>query len=285
MRQFLMSIVCLAICQVIYGQVEKAKEFLNKYNENIISQIHQHKRFKYKVYSDYTDKNNENFKKADKTFQDIRQSYQKEAADIDLTNLDKYSKRQFRFILSSLTTKDAYVTDNIFNIKRRMEKAFQDARVLHDPKIMRSVNNTSNETLHLDINILNGILADQKADPDEKLYAWKSYRNAIGPKIRTDYAEFVRLKNVMARANGYADEGAYKRRNYEVDNLEEIAEEFWEELKPFYEELHAYVRFRMSQKFGKHFKRDEAMPAHLLGNMWALTWTGIFDHIVPYPGR
>ena len=26
------------------------------------------------------------------------------------------------------------------------------------------------------------------------------------------------------------------------------------------------------------------MPAHLLGNMWALTWDGVWDHIKPYPG-
>lgn len=258
---------------------------MDRYNKDIVKETHQQKRQKYKVYSDYTEKNNADFKEADNILQKLKESYQKEAATIDLTDLDESSKRQFQYILSSLAPTDAYVTDNIFDIKRRMEKAFQEARVPHDPKFIKSVNNTSNETLQLDINVLNKILGDLNAEPEEKLHAWKSYRDAIGPKVRTDYAEFVRFKNMVARANGYADEGAYKRRNYEVNNLEEIAEKFWEELKPFYEELHAYVRFRMSQKFGEHFKRDEAMPAHLLGNMWALTWTGIYDHIVPYPGK
>ena len=50
------------------------------------------------------------------------------------------------------------------------------------------------------------------------------------------------------------------------------------EVKPFYEQLHCFVRGKLNQKYGdKVVSKSEAIPAHLLGNMWAQSWDNLVD--------
>jgi len=74
----------------------------------------------------------------------------------------------------------------------------------------------------------------------------------------------VKLNNIGARENGYQDAGDYRRKAYEVDNLDEIAEKFLVEMQPMYEELHGYVRYKLSKVY-KELEGDDLIPAHLLG--------------------
>ena len=39
-------------------------------------------------------------------------------------------------------------------------------------------------------------------DWDELLWAWKSWRDATGPKMTKDYTEFISLQNEAAKFNG-----------------------------------------------------------------------------------
>jgi peptidyl-dipeptidase A len=61
----------------------------------------------------------------------------------------------------------------------------------------------------------------------------------------------------------------------EVDRL-------WEQLKPLYLQLHAYVRARLVQQYGAGVVPPDGMiPAHLLGNLWAQEWGNIYDLVAP----
>ena len=57
----------------------------------------------------------------------------------------------------------------------------------------------------------------------------------------------------------------------QTDNLEEIAENLWQEVKPLYEELHAYVRRKLYNYYKENAPEYDgitefgAIPAHLLG--------------------
>ena len=95
----------------------------------------------------------------------------------------------------------------------------------------------------------------------------------------------MKLNNIGARENGFKDAGDYKRKQYEIDNLEEISERLLEDMQPFYRELHGYVRYRLSRKYPDQIQSDGLIPAHLLGNMWAQYWVNIFDDVAPYPGN
>ena len=64
----------------------------------------------------------------------------------------------------------------------------------------------------------------------------------------------------------YEDTGAYWRSWYETPNFEHDVRDLFEELKPFYEQLHAFVRRRLKQQYGDSvFPASGHIPAHLLG--------------------
>ncbi|XP_053309980.1 angiotensin-converting enzyme [Spea bombifrons] len=124
----------------------------------------------------------------------------------------------------------------------------------------------------------------QSRDYDELLFAWKGWRDASGKKIRSDFNRYVELTNKAAQLNGYADNGEYWRSWYETPTLESDLENLYQELQPLYLNLHAYVRRALHKKYGdQKINLNGPIPAHLLGNMWAQSWSNIFDLVVPYP--
>ncbi|XP_029383471.1 angiotensin-converting enzyme isoform X1 [Echeneis naucrates] len=130
---------------------------------------------------------------------------------------------------------------------------------------------------------LQKIMAESR-DYDELLFAWKGWRDAAGKVLRQDYKRYVELANKAATLNGHSDNGAFWRSLYETPTFEEDLESLWKELEPLYQNVHAYVRRALYNKYGSKFINLKGpIPAHLLGNMWAQTWSGIMDLAIPYP--
>uniref|UniRef100_A0AAQ5YAB6 Angiotensin-converting enzyme n=1 Tax=Amphiprion ocellaris TaxID=80972 RepID=A0AAQ5YAB6_AMPOC len=124
----------------------------------------------------------------------------------------------------------------------------------------------------------------QSRDYDELLFAWKGWRDSAGKVIREDYKRYVDLANKAATLNGHSDNGAFWRSLYETPTFEADLETLWKELEPLYLNVHAYVRRALYKKYGpKYISLRGPIPAHLLGNMWAQTWSGIMDLAIPYP--
>jgi peptidyl-dipeptidase A len=120
-------------------------------------------------------------------------------------------------------------------------------------------------------------------DAGQLLDLWKGW-HAVGVAMRPKYARFVELSNQGSRELGVADTGALWRSRYDMPGKQfsEELERTWKQLQPLYEELHAYVRFKLIQKYGQAARRADGMiPAHLLGNMWAQEWGNIYDLVAP----
>ncbi|XP_063816075.1 angiotensin-converting enzyme [Pseudophryne corroboree] len=127
-------------------------------------------------------------------------------------------------------------------------------------------------------------LLAKSRDYDELLFAWKGWRDASGKKMRDHYKSYVDLGNKAAVMNGHGDNGAYWRSWYETPTLETDVENLYHELQPLYLKLHAYVRRALYKKYGEQkVNLKGPIPAHLLGNMWAQSWSNIYDLLVPYP--
>lgn len=45
------------------------------------------------------------------------------------------------------------------------------------------------------------------------------------------------------------------------------------------------MRHTLKQKFGDLIDEKGSLPAHLLGNMWAQSWEGIYKYTAPYPNK
>ncbi len=138
----------------------------------------------------------------------------------------------------------------------------------------------------LELPDLERILAKTR-DYDEALDAWRGWQRTARPQ-KARFARYVELANHGAREAGFADTGALWKSGYDMppEQLEAEADRLWAVMKPFYEELHCYVRGRLQQKYGKDKVPDgKPIPAHLLGNMWAQEWEELFDLLEPYKGQ
>jgi peptidyl-dipeptidase A len=126
------------------------------------------------------------------------------------------------------------------------------------------------------------ILASSR-DPQELLNAWKGW-HAIAPPMRQRYERLVDLANQGAREMGFADVGAMWRARYDMppDDFSKELDRLWGQVRPLYVSLHAYVRWKLAEKYGKDLvKEDAPIPAHLLGNMWSQEWNNIYPLVAP----
>jgi peptidyl-dipeptidase A len=123
-------------------------------------------------------------------------------------------------------------------------------------------------------------------DWDELLDAWNGW-HTISPEIQPLFSKYVALVNEGAKNLGFDDDGALWKSRYDMTpaQFESEMERLWGQVKPLYEDLHCYVRGRLAQKYAGKMKDDGAIPAHLLGNMWAQEWGNIYDVVEPYPGE
>ena len=133
----------------------------------------------------------------------------------------------------------------------------------------------------LDIDQLNDIMRTS-TDPAKLLDAWRGWRT-ISPPIRPLFAKYVDLGNKGARELGFADMGAMWRSKYDMppDQFPAELDRLWEQVKPLYLSLHAYVRWKLREKYGDIVPASGPIPAHLLGNMWAQEWENIYPLVAP----
>lgn len=70
---------------------------------------------------------------------------------------------------------------------------------------------------------------------------------------------------------------------YEDENFMENLSDVFYKIEPLYKELHAYVRRKLSLRYGfERIRVDGPIPAHLLGNLWAQNWKSIIDLVQPF---
>src|ERR1700735_2454706 len=134
----------------------------------------------------------------------------------------------------------------------------------------------------LSLNDLENIMANSR-DPVELQRAWIGW-HAIAPPMRERYSRMVELANEGAREVGFSDVGAMWRSNYDMPPGVFSAEmdRLWEQVRPLYVSLHAYVRTQLLKKYGPNvIPADGDIPAHLLGNMWAQDWANIYPLVAP----
>ncbi len=120
-------------------------------------------------------------------------------------------------------------------------------------------------------------------DYDELLEMWQGWRS-VSPAMKPLYERQSELANEGAQGLGYKDLGAMWRSNYDMpaDDFAKELDRLWGQVKPLYDDLHCYVRSELGEQYGTDkVPQDQAIPAHLLGNMWAQSWGNIYDLVAP----
>jgi peptidyl-dipeptidase A len=134
----------------------------------------------------------------------------------------------------------------------------------------------------LDLEDLTRLMANSR-NAAELLDAWRGW-HAIARPMRQEFARYVDLANKGARELGFADDGAMWRAKYDMppDDFAKELDRLWEQVRPLYLSLHAYVRARLREKYGADLvPADGPIPSHLLGNMWGQTWDNIYPLVAP----
>jgi len=132
---------------------------------------------------------------------------------------------------------------------------------------------------------LEAVLASSR-DYDELLDVWQGWRT-VSPAYRETYQRFVELGNQGAKDSGFEDLADAWKSNYDMSPAEFTTEarRLWDQVKPFYDELHCHVRAKLGEEYGEDkVPQDGPIPAHLLGNMWSQTWDNIYPIMEPYKG-
>jgi peptidyl-dipeptidase A len=120
-------------------------------------------------------------------------------------------------------------------------------------------------------------------DPARLKEVWLGW-HAQSPAYKQDYAKYVELSNKGARTMGFADTGALWRSRYDMapDAFSAEMERLWQQVKPLYDSLHTYTRYKLRQAYGPDaVPADGPIPAHLLGNMWAQSWDNLYPILKP----
>jgi peptidyl-dipeptidase A len=133
----------------------------------------------------------------------------------------------------------------------------------------------------LDVEKITEIMATSR-DPKRLFEVWDGW-HSIGAPMKKDYTRFAELSNAGARELGFADTGAMWRSKYDMpaDDFAREVDRLWDQVRPLYVSLHAYVRMKLREKYGDAVPASGPLPAHLLGNIWAQDWSNIYDLVAP----
>jgi peptidyl-dipeptidase A len=265
-------VVEMSSAAVDQGEENRTLAFLKYYNEHAAREEYKVNEGSWKYATNLTEQNQAAKTKTSVAFSLFMQNARKNASNFDINKLSEDSKRQIKMIRATASPNNKDDLKASSNLEGQMENIYSSSKVI----------DSDGSQLALDPD-LSKILRTNR-DYERLLFAWKGWRDVTGPKLRPLYKTFVELSNKGAKANNWTDTGAWWRSWYEVDNLESIVEGLYENLKPLYEELHAYVRYKLSKTYSK-VDKNGPIPAHLFGNMWSQSWVNIYDLVEPYKGQ
>ncbi len=199
--------------------------------------------------------------------------YAKQATRFDGLKLDAETARKLKLLKLSLTIatpSDPKESEELTRIVSAMEGTYGKGKYC-----------PSGPASCKDLEALSRIISESR-DPKALQEAWTGW-HAIAKPIRKDFVRYVELANKGARQLGFKDNGAMWRSKYDMtpDEFARELDRLWEQVKPLYLSLHAYVRNRLREKYGDAVPAKGAIPADLLGNMWAQDWSNIYPLLAP----
>jgi peptidyl-dipeptidase A len=202
-------------------------------------------------------------------------AYAKEATKYESAKTDPDTARKLKLLRLSLTLATPHDPDEAAEVTRiaaAMEGTYGKGKYCRDGGPC------------LDLEDITKIMATSR-DAKELLDVWTGW-HAIARPIRKDFVRYVELANKGAKELGFADAGAMWRSKYDMppDAFAKELDRLWEQVRPLYVSLHAYVRWKLREKYGDAVPANGPIPAHLLGNMWAQTWDNVYPVVAPRDG-
>jgi len=267
------SLALLAGCAGSKSTPEEARKFIDDAEQKLLTLGVESGRADWVKDTYITDDTEDLSAKADQRAIDAQVEYAKQSTRFDGLQLDPVTARKIKLLKTSLTIAtpaDPKESEELTRITAGMEGTYGKGKYC-----------PNGPTSCKDLEDLSKIMADNR-DPKQLLEAWTGW-HAISPPMRKDFARYVELANKGARQLGFQDNGAMWRDKYDMppDAFAKELDRLWEQVRPLYVSLHAYVRARLREKYGDTVPAGGPIPAHLLGNMWAQEWEDIYPLVAP----
>lgn len=196
--------------------------------------------------------------------------------DVDVPDDERRQLEILKLSFELVTPSDPEQAEEVTRLKSGLEATYGRGRWCPDPQRAEGC---------LDIGRITEILATSRDEPQVRA-AWEGW-HTISVPMRDDYTRFVELGNAGARELGFADMGAMWRLKYDMPAEDFTAEvdRLWEQVRPLYVSLHAYVRMKLHERYPDVVSADGPIPAHILGNIWAQDWSNVFPLVAPATGQ
>jgi peptidyl-dipeptidase A len=201
--------------------------------------------------------------------------FAKEAAAFNDVQVSPEERRQLDLLKLSLvmvTPSDPAEAEELTKTATRLRGTYGKGKWCPDPAKPEGC---------LNIDDITKVMAESRSEPELRR-VWEGW-HTVSPPMRQDYARFVELSNKGAKELGFADTGAMWRQKYDMppDAFTKELDRLWEQVRPLYLKLHAYVRMKLRAKYGNVVPETGPLPAHLLGNIWAQDWSNIYPLASP----
>lgn len=251
------------------GQQNKAYRFLEYYNTKFVDIIYKKNKAMFMRSVNITKHNMEREASANDEFRRQLANSRKKAREIDLTDCNEDTRRQFKILLKTKQSLNNMTAKKVADLKTKMTISYETTIIPY-------------KNGKVALGELIGLVGSS-SNTSELIYAWKTWRKTTSSRLRDNFEEYVKLNNIGARENGFKDAGEFYRSSYDVENLQDIAKKLLKDLQPLYSELHGYVRYKLSEMYPDLIDFRRPIPAHIAGSIWAHSWESLYNRIVPYP--
>src|SRR3954469_4043213 len=257
------------------GSPQEAKKFLETVSDTTLRLGIQQSQASWVQQTYITDDSEAIAARANQAANEALTRFAKEATKFDHTELSADERRELTVLKTSLVLappSDAKESDELSKIMARLESAYGKGKWCTDPAKPESCKNID------DVTRLLAVPGNEKA----LRAAWEGW-HTIAPPMRQDYQRFVELSNKGAKELGFVDTGAMWRSKYDMppDDFTKELDRLWDQVRPLYLKMHAYVRLKLRDKYGDVVPANGPIPAHLLGNIWAQDWSNVYALAAP----
>src|SRR5690606_23364293 len=160
----------------------------------------------------------------------------------------KDEKRQLDLLMAFLNMpapKDLAKNKEMTRLKSEMESTYGSGKYCNKKGVCKNLQE------------LEDVIAKSRK-PAELLEAWEGWSTVYIP-MKPKYQKVVEFSNQGSRELGFKNLAAFWKAKYDMPEaaFEKDLDRLWGEVKPFYEQLHCYVRGQLNKKYGNAVAPNE----------------------------
>ncbi|MBY9067768.1 M2 family metallopeptidase [Hyphomonas sp. WL0036] len=246
----------------------EARAFLKDAETRISAKSHEAAQAYWNQATNITDETNAAAASQGAEFTKLTVSLANTSKKFDVKELPADVARKMQILRSGITlpapSRDG-TAEELADITTRLDATYSTGKFLYNGR-------------EIDLLEASRIIQDSR-NPAELKAMWEGWHSIAAP-MAPDYARMVTIANEGARELGYPSLDQMWLSNYDMPPAEMEAEvqRLWTQVEPLYKELHCYARTRLNSYYGEAVQPATGpIRADLLGNMWAQSWSGVYD--------